>query len=336
MFLDTWSLALSVCSAAVLFLVVMALRTAIRVLRYWSPDSDDSRQIRLENEIWLTSTLLQYTLFFQIFSLVLFVLAADNFCKIIVGAMCATGSLLANPFGIPALLVKIIAVFFYGMWIVLHKIDICSPDYPLVRLKYWYFIALLPLIFLDIILQSLYLAGLSPDIITSCCGVVFDTSGGGRSNNLLPAFDQLTVLVLFYGTAILLLGIGWIARFRRKFVQYLPLCCLATFFLFIAIVAITTVFSSYVYAMPYHHCPFCILKGEYFGIGYFLYGSLFLAVFLLVVPAVVDRFKKREDLHDCVVTMQARAVNWGLALLVFFVALSSYHLLAYRLLGGER
>jgi len=336
MFLDTWSLALSVCSAAVLFLVIMASRTAIRVLRYWSPDSDDSRQILLENEIWLTSTLLQYTLFFQIFSLVLFVLAADNFCKVIVGAMCATGSLLANPFGIPALLVKIIAVFFYGMWIVLHKIDICSPDYPLVRLKYWYFIALLPLIFLDIALQSLYLAGLSPDIITSCCGVVFDSSGGGQSGNLLPAFNQSIVLVLFYGTAFLLLVVGSIARSQKKIVQYLPLSLLATFFLFIAVVAITTVFSSYIYAMPYHHCPFCILKGEYYGIGYFLFASLFLAVFLLVLPAVVDRFKRRADLRKCVEAMQARAVSWGLMLLVFFVALSSYHLLAYRLLGGER
>jgi uncharacterized membrane protein len=335
MFLNTWSLALSVCSAAVLFLVIMATRTAVRVLRYWDPESDDSRQIRLENEIWLTSTLLQYTLFFQIFSLVLFILAADNFCKVIVGAMCATGSLLANPFGVPALLVKIVAVFFYGMWIVLHKIDIRSPDYPLVRLKYWYFISLLPLIFLDITLQSLYLAGLSPDIITSCCGVVFDTSGG-QGNRLMPSFDQPTTLLLFYGTASLLFVLGLVARSQKKFFLYMPLSGGATFFLFIAVVAITNVFSSYIYAMPYHHCPFCILKGEYFGIGYFLYASLFLAVFLLVLPAVVDRFKRRDDLREYVETMQAKAVKWGLVLLVIFVALSSYHLLAYRLLGGER
>ncbi len=312
----------------------MATRTAVRVLRYWDPESDDSRQIRLENEIWLTSTLLQYTLFFQIFSLVLFVLAADNFCKVIVGAMCATGSLLANPYGIPALLVKIIAVFFYGMWIVLHKIDIRSPDYPLVRIKYWYFIALLPLILLDITLQSLYLAGLSPDIITSCCGVVFDTSAG-QGNALLPAFNQSALLLTFYGTALLLLILGLLARSRKKFLQYLPLSGGSVFFLLVAVVAITNVFSSYVYAMPYHHCPFCILKGEYYGIGYFLYASLFLAVFLLVLPAVVDRFKRRDDLREYVAAMQMKAVKWGLVLLVIFVALSSYHLVIYRYFGGE-
>lgn len=335
MFLNTWSLALSVCSAAVLFLALMATRTAIRVLRYWEPESDDNRQIRLENEIWLTSTLLQYTLFFQIFSLVLFVLAADNFSKVIVGAMCATGSLLANPYGIPALLVKIVAVFFYGMWIILHKVDIRSPDYPLVRVKYWYFIALLPLIFLDITLQTLYLANLSPDIITSCCGVVFDTSAGqGRS--LLPAFKQSSVLLTFYGTALLLLALGCLARAKKQFLAYLSLAGAATFFLFVAIVAITNVFSSYIYAMPYHHCPFCILKSEYYGIGYFMYATLFLGGFFLVVPAVVNRFKRREDLHTYVETMQAKAIKWGLVLLGIFVALSSYHLIVYRLFGGER
>ena len=88
--------------------------------------------------------------------------------------------------------------------------------------------------------------------------------------------------------------------------------------------------------MPYHHCPFCILRSEYYGIGYFLYATLFLGVFLLVLPAVVDRFKRREDLHEYVAAMQGKAIKWGLVLLVIFVALSSYHLLAYRLFGGER
>ena len=155
MFFNTWSLALNICSAVVLFLVIFASRTAYRVLRYWNPDRDDNRQIRLENEIWLTSTLVQYTLVFQIFSLILFVLAADNFCDIIVGAMCATGSLLANPFGVPALLVKLAGVFLYGFWIVLHKLDISSESYPLVKIKYIYLLLILPLLFADITLQTL-------------------------------------------------------------------------------------------------------------------------------------------------------------------------------------
>ncbi len=122
MLLNPWSLALNILSLAVLFFVVIAGRTGVRVLRFWDPGRDDNRQISLENEIWLTSTLLEYTLGFQLLSLFLFVLAADAFCGMLVGAMCATGSLLANQYGIVALLVKLAGVFLYGFWIVLHQL----------------------------------------------------------------------------------------------------------------------------------------------------------------------------------------------------------------------
>ena len=135
MFLNSWSIALIICGLVVLFLMGYAARSGIRVLLFWDPESDSNRQIRLENEIWLTSTLVEYALGVQVVSLIVFVLAADYFSQSIVGAMCATGSLLANDFGVPALIVKIGGVFFYGFWIVLHQLDIRSEKYPLVRLE---------------------------------------------------------------------------------------------------------------------------------------------------------------------------------------------------------
>ena len=54
---------------------------------------------------------------FQIVSLLLYILAADHFSTMLSGAMCATGSLLANGYGLPLLLVKITGVFFCGFWI---------------------------------------------------------------------------------------------------------------------------------------------------------------------------------------------------------------------------
>ena len=161
MFLNSWSLGLTISSLLVLFLGIFAGRTAVRVLRYWNPASDSNLQIRLENEIWLASTLVEYGLGFQIFTLILFVLAADHFCKVIVGAMCATGALLANSFGMPALFVKIAGVFLYGFWIVLHKLDISVETYPLVKLKYIFLLLILPVLFADFILQTLYIAYLS-------------------------------------------------------------------------------------------------------------------------------------------------------------------------------
>jgi hypothetical protein len=50
-------------------------------------------------------------------------------------------------------------------------------------------------------------------------------------------------------------------------------------FLIISIFSLIVFFSPYIYELPTHHCPFCILQSEYFYIGYFLYATLFLGTF---------------------------------------------------------
>jgi hypothetical protein len=334
MFLNSWSLGLTVAGLIILALGIYAGRTAIRVLRFWDPTSDSTLQIKLENEIWLASTLIQYGLGFQIISLVLFVLAADTFCQVIVGAMCATGSLMANGFGIPALLIKIIGVFLYGFWIVIHKLDISSETYPLVRIKYIYLLLILPLLFADITLQSLYIGFLSPDIITSCCAVVF-SSAADKGGNLLAGIDKNTTLFLYYGSIIVLIGVGC-ALLKRWIV---PLAALFSagwlWFLLLATMAITTVFSSYIYAMPYHKCPFCILKPEYHYIGFVIYFTLIPASFFGLATVLVEPFKKRADLALTVRKFQRTAIRISLFLLLILAATTSYHYLLYRIGGGE-
>jgi len=334
MFLNSWSLGLTLAGLIIFVLGVFACRTAIRVLRHWNPHSDDNLQIKLENEIWLASTLVEYGLGFQILTLVLFVLAADTFCQVIVGAMCATGALLANNFGMPALLVKIAGVFIYGFWIVLHKLDISSATYPLVKIKYIYLLLVLPLLLADIILQTLYIANLSPDIITSCCAVVFAASGE-TGRNLLAGYSQTTLLHLYYSTIIVLLGLGCIL------LKYwlLPLAAVFSagwfWFLGLATVAIITVFSSYIYAMPYHHCPFCILKPEYHYIGFALYFTLIPASFFGFSTVLVEPFKNMDNLEAAIRKYQRTAILISLVLLLFLAAISSYHYLVYKITGGE-
>lgn len=334
MFLNSWSLGLSLASLIGILLGIYACRTAIRVLRYWDPSSDSNLQIKLENEIWLASTLVEYGLGFQILTLVLFVLAADTFSQVIVGAMCATGSLSANSFGIPALMVKIAGVFFYGFWIVLHKLDINSEAYPLVRIKYFYLILLLPLLVTDITLQSLYLGRLTPDIITSCCAVVFSSSAA-TGRNLLASFSQNNLLWLYYGTGISLVGVGSLLLHRWNKPLALVFSAGWLWFLGLAAMAIITVFSSYIYAMPYHNCPFCILKPEYHYIGLVLYFTLIPAAFFGLSTALVEPFKNCADLSGPVRRYQRMAVKISILLLLLFAATSSFHFLVYKISGGE-
>jgi len=334
MFLNSWSLGLTLAALIVLALGIFAGRTAIRVLRYWNPSSDSNLQIKLENEIWLASTLVEYGLGFQIITLILFVLAADTFCQVIVGAMCATGALLANDFGMPALLVKIIGVFLYGFWIVLHKLDISSETYPLVKMKYVYLLLILPLLLIDITLQTLYISFLSPDIITSCCAVVFSSSAE-TGGNLLESFPQITLLILYYGSIVALIIMGFILlkRWMLPLAAAFSACWL--WFLGLATVAIITVFSSYIYAMPYHNCPFCILKPEYHYIGFALYFTLIPASFFGISTVLVESVKNRADLAGPVAKFQRTAIKISLILLLLLAITSSYHYLLYKISGGE-
>lgn len=334
MFLDSWSIALVTCGLVVLFLMGFAARSAVRVLLYWDPDSDSSRQIHLENEIWLTSTLVEYALAVQVISLIVFVLAADHYSQSIVGAMCATGSLLANDYGIPALIVKIGGFFFYGFWIVLHQLDIRSEKYPLVRIKYIYLLLLLPLLLLDLALTLLYIAGLEPDIITSCCAVVFgETAGGGT--NLLAGISHETGLALFYGTALLLIVCGLSVPLRGRPWGALVFSAAWLWFFLLALMIVTTEFSSYIYAMPFHKCPFCILKPEYHYIGFYIYVALFTGAFFGMSVAVVEPLRLMWGGQIETAGFQRKALYLSLLMLVIFIALSSYHYLRYLFLGGE-
>lgn len=333
MFLNSWSIALVICGVVVAFLMGFAARSAIRVLLYWDPDSDANRQIQLENEIWLTSTLVEFALGVQIISLVVFVLAADFYSQAIVGAMCATGSLLANDFGVPALIVRIGGVFFYGFWIVLHQLDIRSERYPLVRIKYVYLLLLLPVLLLDLALSIFYIAGLDPDIITSCCAVVFGEAAGGGTN-LLSGISSGMSLFLFYGSSLVLLAFGAVLLVRWRVWASLLFSTAWLWFFLLALMTVTTVFSSYIYAMPFHKCPFCILKPQYNYIGFLLYLLLFGGAFLGMSVVVAEPLRSLEGLGGVVPRFQKRAVALSLAFLLLFVATASYPYFRYMLLGG--
>jgi hypothetical protein len=284
---------------------------------------------------------MQYGLVFQLLSLVLLVLAADTFSSLLVGAMCATGAFLANDYGIAALLVKIVMVFFCGYWLLLHRLDLQSESYPLVRVKYWYLLLLVPLLAVDGALQSAYLFLLEPDVITSCCGVVFrpDT---GNGFNLLDPYSTPLLLVLFYSLAVFLLVSGlWFYRKLKKQAEECPqlLCglyaCGWVLFFLVSLWAITIFFSSYIYAMPSHRCPFDILQPEYGYIGYPIYLSLFLGAFLGSACGIAALVRRHAGLAEPVAAFQAIALPVSLIFLLIFLLITSYAPLQYIIAGGE-
>jgi hypothetical protein len=345
MILEAFSIALLGCSAAVIFLASIGAASGWQVLRRWDIGSDSEMQIGLEQRIWLAATLVQFGLSIELFSLILFVLAADYFSTILTGAMCAAGALTANAYGLPALGCKIVALFASGLWLVLHRIDIGSEHYPLTRLKCAWLLVLLPVLIGDGVLVYLYLSRLEPKIITSCCGVLFgQTTGDGYSlfGHLAPG----SLLILVCSGVVLLLGISLVLLIqpqKQNTIMVLASWCAIgawSIFYLLSLVVITVLVSPYVYALPHHRCPFDLLKAPYWMTGWPLYIFLHGAVLAGLGAGLVRLLSTgphggglaRAGSHRFV----RRAVLLSLVLLGAYLLVAAYHPLVYVLAGGQR
>jgi hypothetical protein len=190
------------------------------------------------------------------------------------------------------------------------------------------------LLILDLTLGIIYIAGLTPDIITSCCAVVFGNTVGGGTN-LLSGLTGGMSLFLFYGSVVVLMVAGLLL-----FTVWLPLLSLLfsslwLWYFLLALMTVTTVFSSYVYAMPFHKCPFCLLKPEYHYIGFAIYAALFGGAFMGMSVIVAEPLRTVEGMTEVVRGFQKKAVGISLFLLILFTVLSSYHYVRYMIAGGE-
>ena len=340
MLTDVWSIGLLSCSAVTLFLLSVGAKTGWRIFRFWNVDSDSELQIRLEEEVYLSAALVEFGFAVQLLSVAMLVLAADYFSTILVGAMCAAGSLTANGYGIPALLVKLMTLFLSAAWLVCHKLDTSSEYYPLVKRKYLLLFCILPLLFLDSTLLFLYLYNLKPDIITSCCGVLFSNqdSNGFNLLNIMPTSGLLTL----YG-AMVFMPAFFTHRMSRQASEpaaVTPLTAVAALGLwaglyFFSLVVITVHTSPYVYAMPHHRCPFDLLKAPFQMIGYPLYFFLHGSVIGGISCAVAALVEGQKGLAESAARLRRRAGRLSLIFLALFLLMIVYHPMMYWFRGGE-
>ena len=314
-------LALTLGSGITLILLLFAGGLGLKVLFRWDITSSSEAQLALERKTYLISALVQYGLLFEIVSLFLFIYTADDLHNLLVGAMCATGSLNANAYGFPALYAKIAILFLSAAWIALNYIDNKAEDYPLTKTKYRLLLVILPVVATGYILQIEYFSRLSPDVITSCCGVLFSEGGKNIASSIafLPVkLMQSLFYCLFAATVIS----GVAARRTLRRIYVLCLSFLSGTFFLMAIAAILSFISLYFYQLPTHHCPFDILQAGYYYVGYPLYASLFTGSFFGVMAGVVEPFRKISSLSSVIPAIQRRWALVSVIGIVLFVAIS--------------
>lgn len=302
-------------------IVVGASVIGIRIIDAWDLDSGTERQLSFERKTYLISTILNISLAYELFSLLLFITMADHIHSLFTGAMCAAGTLNVNDYGYITLLLKIVNAITCGLWLIVNHVDNQAPDYPLIKMKYKFLAVLAVLMVQEAYLQWRYITGLDPQVITSCCGTLFSENAVSLAGQMAH-IPSLVAKVLYYGTLLVTIRVGIHYYLTGRAASLFSTLNAILFAL--SLIAVISFISVYYYELPTHHCPFCLLQSEYHFIGYFLYFSLFAAGIPGIGVALIDRFKEIASLILIVPRVAKRLCLASLLGHLIFAAISIY------------
>lgn len=317
-------LALLLGSVLTAFMLGYSAYEGIRIIRSWDIRSGSDRQLELERRTYLVSTIMSYAMGFQLLSLFLFVYTVDALSPLFIGAMCAAGSLKVNGFGYPTLILKIVSCLLSGLWFIVNYTDNQAHDYPLIQTKCWLLLFIAPLLIAETVVQAVYLLSLKPNIITSCCGIMFSTDAKTVMSDLL-ALPQSMAQVIYFSSAAITIASGLRVLLRAKGAIFFSIASLIHFL--VSVTALVSFISIYYYELPTHHCPFCILHQEYGYVGYLLYLLILTGTVSGIGTGVIDMFQAILSLRDVVPRIQNRLALISIISTALFVLITCYEII---------
>ena len=316
-------IAMSAASFAVGVMMLGSAWYAIQIRRKWDIRSGSEGQLILERRTYLISTILTYVFAYEVMSFFLYIHVAERLHPLFVGAMCAAGALNADSYGYPALILKMAGCMGGGLWLIMNHADNQAYDYPLIRKKYLLLLLMTPLVLAEVFAQTRYFMLLRPDIITSCCGTLFGAGSPSLAGDL-AALPPVPTEIVFY----LSLAANVIAGicFYRKSRGGRLFGCLSAMHFIICVAAIFSFVSPYIYELPTHHCPFCMLQREYAYIGYPLYGALFGSTIAGTGASILVPFRNTASLAALLPSLQKKLVLASLCLSLIFAGIVTWRM----------
>lgn len=315
-FLSNYIIALLFVQSIIVLLSSYALYTTINILRKWDFNAVTQAQYALEKKSYLVATTIVFIIIIKIILFFFFVISVDNLSNIVPGAMCAAGIVSANEYGVYLLGIKIFSIFGFGVWLYLNKLDVEASNYPLLIKKYFLYLVLFVLIIVEFWLEITYFSNISLEEPVKCCSIVF--SAAASVGGLPFGFTIQKLLILFY----LLYALSMTsALLKYSFLNFIT----NLIFLFVAYYSVTYFFGTYIYELPTHRCPYCMLQKEYYFIGYFLWTTLFIGVFFGILPLIIQQLSKRSI---------GKFYLYSSLFNTLFVMLCTYFVVAYYLKNG--
>ncbi len=256
-----------------IFLVfgLVAFILSIKIYFGWDLNSNKQKQYKLEKNSYLTATIIKYIFAIKLPLFLFFIFTLDKISTVLTGAMCAAGVVDATEYGMFLFILKIINLYLFGFWLILHKLDISNEHLPYTKLKFGFFILAFLVFLTELVLETIMFASIDPAVMVSCCGTLYSAASSSYISTLFQ-IEPFILLGLFYTNFLLLL----IFYFYKNSYIY---AILSILFLIIAIISLISIFGTYIYELPTHHCPFCFLQKDYYYVGYLIYSTLFAGTF---------------------------------------------------------
>lgn len=274
---------LSILLLNVIFLLfgLVAFWLSLKIYLFWDIDATSQKQYRLERESFLATTIIKFIFSVKIPLFLFFIFTLDKISTVLKGAMCGAGVVDATHYGIYLMILKILNIYLFAFWLKLNFWDIKDINQPYTKKKSLFFIFLFLLLLLEIVLEFLMFNAIEIDKIVSCCGSIYSNSSSSVLSSIF-LIDYKIILTVFYSNFLLMF-----VFYKNRYVYSI----LNLVFIVISLVSLILFFSPYIYELPTHHCPFCILQKDYFYVGYFIYTFLFIGTFYGVLVAFFDDYK---------------------------------------------
>ena len=301
-----------------LFFGLIAFTLSIKIFFKWDINSTSKTQYKLEKQSFLTATIIKYIFALKLPLFLFFIFTLDKISNVLTGAMCAAGVVDATQYGTYLFILKILNIYFFGFWLVIHYIDIKSEHLPKTRLKFGFFILAFFVFITEIILELIMFTAIDIDKIVSCCGTLYSSSATSYISSIF-LIDTPILLGLFYGNFAIIVILYFLKQNKNSLIKYL-FTIANLFFIIISIISLIAFFGTYIYELPTHHCPFCFLQKDYYYVGYLIYTLLFIGTFSGIITGLVDTSKEN------------RAKNYNISLLfnlLYIILISAYPIIFY-------
>jgi hypothetical protein len=146
--------------------------------------------------------------------------------------------------------------------------------------------------------------------LVNCCSVIYKDDYNFAKESIGY------FIILFYMLFFAALMLVWRDKKGMLFIW-------SAFFAYIAYLSVIYFFGTYIYELPTHNCPFCMMQKEYGYVGYFVWISYFLMIFYATLPFLIKQITHQDRSYKIEFTL----------FLSVFVLLCTYFVVRYYLIN---